>query len=110
MIGRYRSFARVSRETETRGALASVKKALTPVSTAWIEFATPGRRLKSFGAGEMPTGGAEAECHAGSDIQATDVLAIESGPEAGTRWRVSSAHRPGNGKTLLNLVPFNAAP
>jgi hypothetical protein len=105
-IGLQRSLAAVRRATATRGALASTTTRYPVVTRAWLEVRAPKRLATAFGAGDSTRGTMEAEGHEGADVRRDDILEVESGPEEGTRWKVLSAHRPGDGSLVLALEVF----
>lgn len=108
-IGAYRSRVRIRRPGETRAALGETVATYAEVGYAWAEMAIPERRLRSYGAGELPQGSVGMETHAGAPVQTRDILQITAGPEAGTAWTVESIHRPGNGRAVAVLAIYNEA-
>lgn len=105
--GRLTSRARIRRPVEQRDAYRNTVVVWPVVVAIWLAVRPPKRLLSSFGAGEVPAGSMEVELRAGADLQARDILEVYAGPEAGTKWRVISPHRPGDG-SLVALVEVYA--
>lgn len=110
MIGALRSRVRIRRPAETRAALGETATVYALAGGAWVEIGVPERRLRSYGAGELPQGSVGMEAHGGAGIEPRDVLEVSAGPEAGSRWTVESVHRPGNGRMLAVLAVLNEPP
>lgn len=99
---------RVWTPSETVGAHNSRTTTYAAAGTGWVRLDVPRRTLQSFGAGDVPAGSMEVEGHAALPLEAGRVVEVLAGPEAGTKWRAESAHRPGNGSVFALVEPFNA--
>lgn len=88
----------IRRPTATTDATDALADEVTtyPVVAAAVRFALvpPKLRLRDYGAGELPAGSMEFYAGAAAPLQRFDVLVVDTGPEAGTVWKIESVRRP----------------
>jgi hypothetical protein len=105
-IGDMRSRFRVYRSTESTGSLRSVTAAWAPQRDLWGGFLPMFLTLRSYGAGEAPTGVREVQVYGGADVRARDGMEVLRGPERGTKWRVIDVDEADPKWWKLRLEPY----
>lgn len=80
--------ASVWRPVETEGAMRSVQKVYTKISTVRVAVRRPATSMGEAGPGLTPTGERVIYSIPGWDIQPFDVLELTSGPDSPGRWEV----------------------
>lgn len=104
--GQRSSRVRVYRGTEAPGPLGSVVTTWTALGHEWAGFVPAFLTLRTYGAGEVPSGTREIEVGSYTAIEPRSGLEVADGPEAGTRWRVVAVDRSSPKATMVRLEPY----
>lgn len=104
--GDLRSYCRIYAGAETAGTLGSTATTWSTRARAWARFVPSFLTMRSYGAGEVNAGMREVELRPGSGITERDGLAVEAGPEAGTRWRVLDVDHADTRVTRVRVEPY----
>lgn len=107
-IGQRESRIEIFAGSEGRGTLGSTKTTWSSAGVEWGGFVPAFLTLRTYGAGEVPSGTREIEFGSYSNVTARQGLQVTAGPEEGTRWRVVSVDRSSRAKTLVRVEPFQA--
>lgn len=105
-IGQRRSRIRIYAPKEEATELRSTRTTWTPLAYEWGGFVPSYLTLRSYGAGEVPSGTREIELGSYSSIDERCGLKVVDGPEAGTKWRAVSVDSSDPRKTLVRVEPY----
>lgn len=106
-IGQQRSLCRVFGSTESAGTLESTVTTWAPRGEMWASFLPRFLTLRSYGAGEAPSGMREVEVHPGAAVSNRNGVEVIAGPEAGSKWRVIDIDEADQRRWVVRLESFS---
>lgn len=107
--GERRSFCRIYQATAAAGTLGSTTTTWVERSTAWTHVVPSFLTMRSYGAGEAERGMREMEISPDTGVSERDGVAVEAGPESGTRWRVLDVDHADHRVTRVRVEPYTGS-